>query len=328
MDAHPLPILNDTVDKIRGKKYYTSIDLASEYWQVEVDEDSQDIIAFVISWELYQFNVMPFGLTNAPATFQRLMNYVLYDYLNNFVIVYLNDILVYSDTFDEHINHLKKIFTKLREANLIIKLKKCKFGQRKIKFLGYMIGTDGLRTNPENIEKIINCPVPTDVTGVRKFIGLCNYYRKFIKGLSKLSKPLRRLLKKDIKFFWRPKEQETFEKLKRILIEAPVLLFLNFDKLFRLCTDASLKGLGVVLEQEDENENLRPIAYANRSLTPAEKNYHTTDLKCLAIIWSVRHFHKYLINKLFKIFTDHSALKSLQKITELTERRARWIMEL
>ncbi len=256
------------------------------------------------------------------------MNYILHDYLNDFVVVYLDDILVCSDTFDEHINHLRKVFTKLKEAKLIIKLKKYKFGQRKIKFLGYTIGTDGLRTDPENIEKIINCSVPTDVTGVRKFMGLCNYYRKFIKGLSKLSKPLRQLLKKDNKFFQGPKEQETFEKLKRILTEAPVLLFSNFDKLFRLCTDVSLKGLGAVLEQEDENRNLRPIAYASRSLTPVEKNYHTTDLKCLAIIWSVRHFHKYLINKPFKIFTDHSILKNLQKITEPTGRRARWIMEL
>src|SRR6266498_1908839 len=262
---------------------------------------------------------MPFGLINASATFQRLMNYV---------VVYLDDILVCSETFDEHINHLRKVFTKLREANLVIKLKKCKFGQRKIKFLGYTIGTDGLRTDPENIEKIINCPVPTDVTEVRKFMGLCNYYRKFIKDLSKLSKPLRQLLKKDIKFFWGSKEQEIFEKLKKILTEAPVLLFPNFDKPFVLCTDASLKGLGAVLEQEDENKNLRSMTYASRSLIPAEKNYHTTDLECLAIIWLVKHFHKYLINKPFKIFIDHSALKSLQKILELTRRRARWIMEL
>ncbi len=152
---------------------------------------------------------------------------------------------------------------------------------------------------------------------------LYNYYKKFIKDLSKLSKPLRQLLKKNVKFLWGSKEQKTFEKLKKILTEAPVLLFPNFNKLFVLCTDASLKGLGAVLEQEDENGNLRPIAYASRSLTPAEKNYHTTDLKCLAIIWSVKHFHKYLINRLFKIFTDHSALKSLQKISELTSRRAR-----
>src|SRR6266540_2652848 len=227
---------------------------------------------------------MPFGLTNALATFQKLMNYVLHDYLNNFVVVYLDDILMCSDTFNEHINHLRKVFIKLREANLMIKLKKCKFSQRKIKFLGHTIGTDRLRTNSENIEKIINCPVPTDVTRVRKFMGLCNYYRKFIKDLSKLSKPLRQLLKKDIKFFWGSKEQETFEKLKRILTEAPVLLFPNFDKPFRLCTDASLKGLGAVLEQEDENRNLKPVAYASRSLTPAEKNYHTIDLECLAII--------------------------------------------
>ena len=134
---------------------------------------------------------MPFGLTNAPATFQRLMNYVLHNYLNDFVVVYLDDILVCSDTFEEHLVHLKKVFIKLREVNLVIKLKKCKFEQRKIKFLGHTIRTDRLRIDPENTEKIINCPVPTDVTRVRKFIGLCNYYRKFIKDLSKLSKPLR-----------------------------------------------------------------------------------------------------------------------------------------
>src|SRR6266498_4459181 len=284
VDAHLLPIVNDTVDKIGGKKYYTSIDLVSGYWQIEVDKNSQDITAFVTLWGLYQFNVMLFGLTNAPAIFQRLMNYVLHDYLNDFVVVYLDDILVYSDTFEEHLVYLRKVFIKLREANLVIKLKKCKFGQRKIKFLGHTIGTDGLRTDPENIEKIINCPIPIDVTGVRKFMGLCNYYRKFIKDLLKLSKPLKQLLKKDVKFSWGPKEQETFEKLKKILTEAPVLLFSNFDKPFNLCTDASLKGLGAVLEQEDENGNLRPVAYANRSLTLAEKNYHTTDLECLAII--------------------------------------------
>src|SRR6266498_1999807 len=271
---------------------------------------------------------MPFELTNASATFQRLMNYVLHDYLNNFVVVYLDDILVCSETFDEHINHLRKVFTKLREANLVIKLKKCKFGQRKIKFLGHTIRTDGLRTDPENIEKIINCLILTDVTGVRKFMRLCNYYRKFIKDLSKLSKLLRGLLKKDVKFLWGSKEQVIFEKLKKILTEAPVLLFPNFDKPFVLCTDALLKGLGAVLEQEDENGNLRPVAYASKSLILAEKNYHTTDLECLAIIWSVKHFHKYLINKPFKIFIDHSALKSLQKISELTGRRARWIIEL
>src|SRR6266540_427080 len=144
---------------------------------------------------------MLFELTNAPATFQRLMNYVLHDYLNDFVVVYLDNILVCSDTFEEYLAHLRKVFIKLREANLVIKLKKCKFEQRKIKFLGHTIGTDGLKIDPENIGKIINCPVSTDVTGVRKFMGLCNYYKKFIKDLSKLLKPLRQLLKKDIKFF-------------------------------------------------------------------------------------------------------------------------------
>src|SRR6266498_984171 len=157
VDAHPLPVVNDIIDKIGGKKYYTSIDLASGYWQVEVNENSQDITAFVTLWGLYQFNDISFGLTNAPVTFQRLMNYVLHDYLNDFVVVYLDDILVCLDTFEEHLAHIRKVFIKLREANLVIKLKKCKFGQRKIKFLGHTIGTDRLRTDPENIEKIINC---------------------------------------------------------------------------------------------------------------------------------------------------------------------------
>src|SRR6266540_174437 len=143
---------------------------------------------------------MPFGLTNAPAIFQRLMNYVLHDYLNNFVVVYLDDILVCSDIFEEHLAHLRKVFIKLREVNLVIKLKKCKFEQRKIKFLGHTIRTDRLRIDLENIKKIINCPVLTDVIRVRKFMELCNYYRKFIKDLSKLSKLLRQLLKKDVKF--------------------------------------------------------------------------------------------------------------------------------
>src|SRR6266498_725695 len=276
VDTHPLSIINDTVDKIGGKKYYTSIDLASGYWQVEVDKNSQDIIAFVTPWKLYQFNVMSFGLTNAPVTFQRLMNYVLHDYLNDFVVVYLDNILVCSDIFEEHLAHLRKVFIKLREANLVIKLKKCKFGQRKIKFLGHTIRTDRLRTDSKNIKKIINCPVLIEIIGVRKFIGLCNYYRKFIKDLSKLSKSLRQLLKKDVKFLWRPKEQETFEKLKKLLTEASVLLFSNFNKPFILYTDASLKGLGAVLEQEDENKNLRLIAYASKSLILVEKNYHTT----------------------------------------------------
>src|SRR6266498_1313113 len=219
---------------------------------------------------------MLFGLTNASAIFQRLMNYVLYNYLNDFVVVYLDDILICSDTFKEYLAHLRKVFIKLREANLVIKLKKCKFRQRKIKFLEHTIGTDRLRTEPENIEKIRNCPIYTDVIRVRKFMELCNYYRKFIKDLSKLSKSLRQLLKKDVKFLWRPKEQETFEKLKKLLTEASVLLFSNFNKPFILYTDASLKGLGAVLEQEDENKNLRLIAYASKSLILVEKNYHTT----------------------------------------------------
>ena len=327
-DKYPLPLINDMVESFRTANWFTTLDLASGYWQVEMKEDDKEKTAFITKQGLYEFNVMPFGLKNAPGTFQRLMNQVLRKYLNKFVAVYIDDIIIYSKTFEEHLDHVEQVFQALLVANLRIKLKKSKFCFPNIPFLGHIVGRDGIQPDSENIEKVKNYPVPTDLTSLRGALGLFSYYRKFIKGFSKIAKPMNELLKKDIPFKWTSKQQKAFETLRDELIKAPILQYPDFEKPFELYTDACGTGLGAVLSQKDKGGRERVIAYASRSLTKAEGNYPITEQECLAVIWAVKHFSPYLQLLPFKIYTDHSALKSLTKCKEPTGRRARWVMEL
>jgi len=327
-DAHPLPRIDDLLEQFRKAKYFTSLDLASGYWQVEMEEEDKKKTAFTCHLGLYEFNVMPFGLKNAPPTFQRLMNHILKDYLYEFAVVYIDDILIYSKDFEEHMEHIRKVFDKLREAELMIKLKKCKFCEGNIEYLGHIVGRDGLKPDSGKIEKIKRIKEPTNVKTLRAVLGLFSYYRKFIKDFSRIAKPMNELLKKDITFEWGERQQGAFEILKRKLVEKPILGYPVYEKPFLLFTDASGTGLGAVLSQENEKGGETVIAYASRSLTPAEKNYPITDQECLAIVWGIQHFHKYLTLKSFTVITDHSALKSLQKVENPTGRRARWIMKL
>src|SRR5207249_3844252 len=186
----------------------SSIDLASGYWQIEMDEKDREKTAFTCHLGLFEFNVMPFGLKNAPPTFQRMMNEILKDWLDEFVVVYIDDILIYSKTFDEHLEHLERVFEKLREVKLMIKLKKCKFGEQNIEFLGHIIGRDGIKPDPEKIEKIKNLKAPNNLTELRSVLGLCSYYRRFVKNFSKIVKPLNKLLKKHIKYEWTKEQQK------------------------------------------------------------------------------------------------------------------------
>src|SRR2546421_3442906 len=238
-DAHPLPRIDDLLEQFRTARYFSSMDLASGYWQVEMDEQDKEKTAFTCHLGLYEFNVMPFGLKNAPATFQRLMNHVLKEYLYEFAVVYIDDILIYSKTFEEHMEHLEKIFEKLKEAELMIKLKKCKFCESNIEFLGHVVGRDGLKPDPGKIEKIKNLKRPTNLTTLRGVLGLFSYYRKFVKNFTRIAKPMNELLKKDNEFKWTEKQQEAFETLKRKLIEYPILGYPDYEKSFILITDAS-----------------------------------------------------------------------------------------
>ncbi|CAB5107645.1 unnamed protein product [Rhizophagus irregularis] len=291
-------------------------------------EEDKEKTAFICSQGLYEYNVMPFGLKNAPGTFQRLMDEILKEYIGEFVIVYLDDIMIYSKNFEEHVEHIDKVLNKLRENNLIVELKKCKFGERNIEFLGHIVGRDGLKPDVKKVEKIKEIKIPETVTQVRSFLGLCSYYRRFIKNFAKIAKPLYHLVKKDVPFEWTERQQEAFEELKIRLMEKPVLDYPNFEKEFILITDVSGEGLGAVLSQKNEENKEFVIAYASRSLIGAEKNYAITELECLAIFWGIKHFHKFLAERKFIVITDHSALKGLMNAKVPTGRRVRWVMEL
>jgi hypothetical protein len=209
-----------------------------------------------------------------------------------------------------------------------MKLKKCEFAMRNIKFLGHVVGKDGLKPDPDNIKKVRELKPPENLKDVRAILGLCSYYRRFIKGFSKIAKSINELLQKDTPLEWTKERNTSFEILKKKLIEAPILQFPNFEKEFILCTDASGKGIGAVLAQLNDEGKEIVIAYASKTMNKAEQNYPITEQECLAIIWGVQHFHKFLIGRKFTIVTDHSALKTLKTAKVPKGRRARWMMEL
>lgn len=328
-DAFPLPRIDDILESFGKSKWFTTLDLASGYWQVGMHPDDVEKTAFITPFGLYEFLVMPFGLSYAPGTFQRLMNHVLQDFLDLFVAVYLDDVIIYTDgSFEQHMDHLRQVFQKIEAANLKIKLKKCYFCLPNIHFLGHVVGRDGIRPDPEKIEKVRDYPIPQNLTQLRAALGLFSYYRKFVKDFSKIAKPLNLLMKKDAPFNWTQKQQNAFDRLKECLIKAPVLTYPEFSRPFIIFTDASGIGLGAVLSQKGEDGREHVIAYASRSLNKAEQNYSVTEQECLAVVWAIKHFQHYLGMKPFELVTDHSALKWLQTAKMPTGRRARWIMEL
>lgn len=328
-DAYPLPRIDEIWEQLKEARWFSSIDLASGYWQVEMDEEDKQKTSFTCSLGTFEYNVMPFGLKNAPATFQRLMNNLLRKYLYEFTIVYLDDIMIYSKTFEEHLEHLEKILTILKEANLMLKLKKCRFCEQEIEYLGHIAGKDGLKPDPKKIEKIKELKSPTNLKEVQSIMGLCQYYRIFVKDFSKIAKPIHQLTQKDTIFYWGKDQQEALNILKERLTNHPILQYPDYDKEFILKTDASKIGLGAVLSQLNDKGKEVVIEYASRGLRGAEKNYPITDLECLAIKWAVtERFHKYLIGRKFTIVTDHSALKTIRTTKIVKGRRAKWMMEL
>jgi hypothetical protein len=331
-DSYPIPRINDLLDNLGGMKWFTSIDLASGYWQVMMDKDDRKKTAFVCREGLYEFNIMPFGLTNAPATFQRLMDNVLFGIRWKFTMVYLDDIIIFSKSWEEHIRHINIVIQRLRKAGLKMKFKKCKFATNELEYLGYIVTRQGLKADPKKIEKIIKWPTPTNTRELRGFIGLASYYRRFVKRFSVIANPLNHLLKKETGKRWTGKQRMAFIILKRKLTEAPILIFPDFSKEFFLYTDASQLGLGATLEQKEENGNEGVIEYASRGLSKSEKNYEKnfgiTELECLAVYWATKHFRKYLDGQHFYVITDHSALDGLYKRSQPQGRTGRWILNL
>ena len=327
-DVFPLPRMDDLLDQLGQSKFFSTLDLASGYWQVKIHPDSREKTAFITYQGLFEFRVMPFGLRNAPAVFQRLMQRVLAG-LNppegpDFVSVYLDDVIVFSRTLDDHLHHLSLVIDRLTKAGLKLKPSKCHFISQEVQYLGHLLTPEGIRPNPDRVAAVRDYPTPRNVKEVRQFLGLASYYRRFVKNFAKTAQPLHNLTQKGAVFCWTPGCEEAFQQLKQRLIESPILVYPDFEKDFILETDASALGLGAVLSQRAEDSRVHPVAYASRSLSPQEKRYAITELETLAVVWSVSHFHAYLYGHDVQVFTDHSAVKAVLETPSPSGKHARW----
>jgi len=323
-DAHPLPRIDDTLDALSGAKWFSTLDLASGYWQVEVEPSDREKTAFVTPFGLHQFRVMPFGLCNAPSTFQRLMELALTGLHWSICLVYLDDIIIYSRTVGEHLQHLQEVLQRLRAAGLKLKPSKCYLLQKSVHYLGHIISECGIKTDPQKTHCIEEWPIPTCVEELRQFLGLATYYRKFVKNFAQVAAPLYRLTERNKVWTWAKECNRAFITLKEKLTSAPILAFPDFTKQFILDTDASAYGVGAVLTQSVEGQD-RVVAYASRTLTKAERRYCVTRREMLALVWAVRHFRPYLYGKPFTVRTDHNSLKWLQSFRDPEGQLARWL---
>lgn len=326
-DKYPIPNINDILDKLGRCQYFSTLDLASGFHQIEMHRDSIPKTAFTVEHGHYEYVRMPFGLKNAPATFQRVMDNILKELQNKICLVYMDDIIIFSTSLEEHIQNLKQVFAKLRETNLKIQLDKCEFLRKEVGFLGHIITPQGIKPNPQKIEAIQRFPIPKTAKEIKSFLGLLGYYRRFINNFAKLTKPLTKCLKKDTKIIHDEEFIKTFDLCKSILTNDPILKYPDFSKPFVLTTDASNFAIGAVLSQGQIGSDL-PVAYASRTLNPAECNYSTIDKELLAVVWATKYFRPYLFGRKFTIVCDHKPLEWLMSSKDQTSRLVRWRLKL
>lgn len=324
-DRYPLPNISEILDKLGRCNYFSTLDLASGFHQIEINQKDISKTAFSVDSGHYEFLRMPFGLKNAPSTFQRVMDNVLRDYVGKGCLVYMDDIVIYSTSLEEHLVLLKKIFKKLKDANLKIQPDKSEFLKKETAFLGHIVSGDGIKPNPDKIHAVLNFPIPETQKDIKSFLGLVGYYRKFIKDFAKLTKPLTKCLKKNskAKIQHTPEFIEAINICKHLLTHDPILEYPDFNKKFTLTTDASDVALGAVLSQTD-----KPIAYASRTLSTTETHYSTTEKELLAIVWATKYFRPYLYGQKFTLITDHKPLTWLLSLKEPNAKLIRWRLKL
>ncbi|KAL0536750.1 hypothetical protein IC582_025710 [Cucumis melo] len=303
-NKYPLPRIDDLFDQLRGAALFSKIDLRSGYHQLKVRESDIAKAAFRTRYGHYEFRVMSFGLTNAPAVFMDLMNRIFHQYLDQFVIVFIDDILVYSVDRESHEEHLRIVLQTLRDKQLYAKFSKCEFWLEQVVFLGHVVSAKGVSVDPQKVEAVVNWERPTSATEVRSFLGLAGYYRRFIEDFSRLALPLTALTRKNAKFEWSDKCEQSFQELKKRLVTAPILALPVTGKDYVIYCDASRLGLGCVLMQDGN-----VIAYASRQLKEHECNYPTHDLELAAVVLALKIWRHYLFGEKCHIFTDHKSLK-------------------
>lgn len=341
-DAFPLPRIEESLDALSGARWFSTIDLASGYNQVPVLEKDRPKTAFCTPFGLFEFNRMPFGLCNAPSTFQRLMQRMFGDQQGQSLLLYLDDIVIYSSSVEQHLQRLEMVLGRLQKEGLKAKLEKCAFFQQEVGYLGHVISSQGVSTDPKKIEAVANWRRPSQVSELRSFLGFASYYRRFVSGFAKLAGPLHQLVAElagtkprkgsgqALGAAWTPQCEESFEALKSRLVSAPVLAYADFSRPFILEIDASYSGLGAVLSQETDS-GIRPVAYASRGLRPTERNmsnYSSMKLEFLGLKWAMTEkFREYLLGHKCIVFTDNNPLSYLQS-SKLGATEHRWAAQL
>ncbi|CAI7897396.1 unnamed protein product [Closterium sp. NIES-54] len=323
-NKYPIPRIDDLLDQLRGATIFSKLDLRSGYWQIRMADNSIHKTAFRTRYGSYEYFVMPFGITNAPATFQADMNHILRPLLDECVVVYLDDILIYSRDMKQHIEHLRHVFELLRREKFYVKLSKSEFALKKVQFLGHMVSAQGFHVDPKKIEAVRTWKTPENVKELQQFLGFANYYNRFVPQYAKIATPLTNLLKKNTPFKWEDVHLQAMEQLKTALTSAPVLILPDPEKDYVIEADSSDQAVGAVLMQ-DQGKGLQPIAYLSKKLHGAELNYPIHDKEALAIITAFKTWRCYLEGRKTTVYTDHCSLKYLKTQPTLSRRQVRWI---
>jgi hypothetical protein len=327
-DSYPIPRIDDCIDNIGNAKYVSKFDLLKGFWQVPLTDRAKEISAFATPENLYQYKVMPFGMKNSPATFQRLVNNVISGLKG--CDAYIDDIVIYSNDWNEHIRTIRELFRRLSEAKLTVNLAKSEFCHATVTFLGHVVGQGHVRPIDAKVKAIALFPVPDSKRQLMRFLGMAGYYRKFCQNFSQIAEPLTNLLRKGVKFIWSDTCQSAFEKLKAMLETAPVLSAPNFEKPFKLAVDACDVGAGGVLLQEDDDGIDHPVSYFSKKFNPHQVKYSTIEKECLALILALQHFEVYVScsARPIVVFSDHNPLTFLSKLKNKNQRLVRWSLLL
>ena len=327
-NKYPLPLMDELFDRVYGANFFTKLDLRSGFHQIRIHPDDREKTAFRTRFGSFEYTVLPMGLCNAPGTFMQLMNETFRDMLDRCVLVFLDDILIFSRTKEEHLQHLEQVFERLRKQKLFIKLSKCEFLQEQVEFLGHRIGKNGLAVSPDKVKDVREWRTPKDVSDVRSFLGLANFYRRFVKDYSLIALPMSELTKNDVKFVWGDEQQKAFDTLKDKITTAPVLIIPDPKLPYVLNCDACAYAVGATLQQ-DQGNGLQPVAFRSRKLTPAERNYDVREREFLALVDACSHWRPYLHGvQPFRLLSDHDSLKYHRTMPNLTGRLARWVEKM
>jgi hypothetical protein len=303
-NKYPLPRINDLFHQLKGACVFSKIDLRSGYHQLKIRASDIPKTTFITRYGLYEYTVMSFRLTNAPAYFMYIMNKDFMEYLDKFVVVFIDDILIFSQNEEEHDKHLCMVLQKLRENQMYAKLNKCEFWLKEVSFLGHIISEGGISIDPSKVKDVLSWNTPQNISDIRSFLGLAGYYRRFIEGFSKISKPMTELLAKGKTFEWMARHEVSFQKLKNRLTMAPVLTMPDMEKSFSIYYDTSGHGLGCVLMQDGH-----VVVCASRQLRKHEEKYLTHDLELAAVVHALKIWRHYIIGKRCEVYSDHKSLK-------------------